>query len=483
MQRIFRSTAVIAGALVVMIAGGTSAFFSDTEVSSGNTFTSGSIDLTVDNESYYNGLFNEGTSWEPVDLDSGVFRFFDFDDLKPGDYGEDTISLHVATNDAYLCGSVTLTSNNDNTPTEPELEVDATTGDGQGELAGLVNFIWWADDGDNVLETDEELLSPPGAIGSLPLNTPYPLAFADSDENIWDGEAPVNGNTPYYIGKAWCFGTLTPAPLPQENYDSPAGDNNENDTAGEPEDGGYSCDGSLLGNESQTDSLTADIAFSAVQARHNSEFQCDEPEVVCIPGEENVFANGGFETPEVTNGAKWELFLANISSWTVEWRPGLPTTFASFTRPEPGNFELHEGVLGVAFEGDQYIELDSDWNGTAAGPNGEPASTVISQTIATVPGDTYTVSYAFAPRPNTPAADNHVEVRWDGNLLHTAGPMAGGGSNLTAGDWIPYGPFQFVATDNSTVISFTDVGTANSLGSFIDDVVVTRAVCTLGPNN
>lgn len=235
------------------------------------------------------------------------------------------------------------------------------------------------------------------------------------------------------------------------------------------------------GNESQTDSLTADVSFSAVQSRNNPGFQCDEPEQACVPGEENVFANGGFETPEVTNGAKWQLFLANISSWTVEWRPGLPTTFASFTRPEPGNFELHEGVLGVAYEGDQYIELDSDWNGTAPGPNGEPASTVISQTIATVPGDTYTVSYAFAPRPNTPAADNHVEVRWDGNLLHTAGPVAGGGSNLTAGSWTPYGPFQFVATDSSTVISFTDVGAANSLGSFIDDVKVTRAVCTPVP--
>jgi hypothetical protein len=43
---------------------------------------------------------------------------------------------------------------------------------------------------------------------------------------------------------------------------------------------GVTCDGSLLGNESQTDSLTADIAFSAVQARHNKDFKCEKPELV-----------------------------------------------------------------------------------------------------------------------------------------------------------------------------------------------------------
>jgi hypothetical protein len=49
------------------------------------------------------------------------------------------------------------------------------------------------------------------------------------------------------------------------------------------------------------------------------------------------------------------------------------------------------------------------------------------------------------------------------------------------GDWDLYGPYQFVATSTSAVVSFTDVGTANSLGSFIDDVVVTHAVCTPVP--
>jgi hypothetical protein len=410
-----------------------------------------------------------------------IQKFFDFSDIKPSDYGEDTISIHVDTNDSYVCANVTLTSNNENGQTEPEALVDLTVGATQGELANAVNFIWWADDGDNVLETGENVIST-GPIGALTLNQPYPLALADSDENIWTGTGgPLPGASTRYIGKAWCFGALTPAPLTPNNYPSPAANNDGVNGAGRPEDGGIHCNGSALGNETQTDSLTADVSFSAVQSRNNPTFQCDEPRQTCVPGQVNVFANGGFETPEVTNGAQWDVFLAAISSWTVEWRPGLPTTFATFTRPEPGNFELHEGVLGAAFEGNQYIELDSDWNGHGAGPNSEPASTVISQVITTVQGDTYTTSFRFAPRPNTPAADNHVEARFNGVVLGTAGPEAGGGANLVVGDWDLYGPYQFVATSTSAVVSFTDVGTANSLGSFIDDVVVTHAVCTPVP--
>lgn len=277
MQRITLSLAIIT-ILTGAVIGGTGAFFNDTETSSGNTLGAGSIDLKVDNESYYNGLFNEDTSWEQTDLT--IEKFFNFLDLKPGDYGEDTISLHVETNDAYLCADVTLTSNDDNTQTEPESLVD---GDGTttGELAALVNFLWWADDGDNILEADETVISQ-GNLGQVGLDNTYPLTLADSDENIWTGVGgPVPGNETLYIGKAWCFGDIDAAPLAQDDGDqgrSPADDNNGNNEAGEPEDGGITCDGSFLGNESQTDSMTADVTFYAEQARHNDAFQCAEPQ-------------------------------------------------------------------------------------------------------------------------------------------------------------------------------------------------------------
>ncbi|HWO07766.1 MAG TPA: SipW-dependent-type signal peptide-containing protein [Candidatus Paceibacterota bacterium] len=277
-SRIVLGLILIVGAGGALISG-TTAFFSDTETSSGNTFTAGEIDLTIDNESYYLGVFNDATSWTLTNLNE-THKFFNFLDLKPGDYGEDTISIHVETNDAYLCANVTLTSNDDNGINDPEDDAgDTTDGPGNGELAGQVNFAWWADDGDNVFEDDEELLHPIGPIGALTLNVPFSLALADSDENIWDGTGPIEPNSSYFIGKAWCFGEMIAAPLPSSGYSGPADDNNNDTEAGTPEDGGFMCSGAGVSNVAQTDSLTADISFEAVQARNNPNFQCEVPEV------------------------------------------------------------------------------------------------------------------------------------------------------------------------------------------------------------
>ena len=477
MKKIVTSLALITMIGSALAFGATKAFFSDTETSTANTFTAGAIDLKVDNESYYNGLISNATSWSLKDLT--IEKFFNFLDLKPDDYGEDTVSLHVETNDAYLCANITLKTNNENGQTEPEALVDTTTGATQGELAGLVNFMWWADDGDNVFESDEHVISK-GPIGGLPLGQPYYLSLADYNQNMWTGQSgPIPGMTTKYLGKAWCFGTMGTAPVAQDGGDkgrSPAGNNNGNTVSGEPEDGGFTCDGTALGNESQTDSLTADVTFEAVQARNNPTFNCKE-QVACTPSTSNIFVNGGFEDPVVVSGDKWEVFAAAVTGWTIAWRNDVPLSYNSVIRPEPGNLELHRGVLGVAHGGEQYAELDSDWDGHANTVSGEPASTVISQTFPTVVGATYAVDYWFAPRPNTDANNNKVVARWNGVVIDTVGPLAGGGSNLTSGDWIHRVPVVIVATSTSATISFTDDGTADSLGSFIDDVTVLQTTC------
>ncbi len=266
---------VVAGALV---AGGTGAFFSDEETSTGNTFTAGEIDLKIDNTSYYNGEFNEGTSCELVDLT--IEKFFDFGDLKPGDWGEDTISLHVGSNDSWVCADVTLTSDDDNGITEPEGEDgDVTDGAGNGELADAVDFLWWADDGDNVLETCpergdqsgcvEETVLPGGPLGALAVGQSATVAFADANSNIWGGQGALPGETTVYVGKAWCFGDIAPAPLPQDGQGADSDRTPANST------GGITCSGGAdENNVTQTDSLTADISFRAVQSRHNADFLC-----------------------------------------------------------------------------------------------------------------------------------------------------------------------------------------------------------------
>lgn len=78
-KRILLSVSMIAfvGALVV---GATGAFFSDTETSTGNTFTAGAIDLQVANASYIdqgNGLEeSESTSWGTLENGGILFQFF-----------------------------------------------------------------------------------------------------------------------------------------------------------------------------------------------------------------------------------------------------------------------------------------------------------------------------------------------------------------------------------------------------------------------
>src|SRR3989338_1780407 len=106
--KILLSIASIAAAAALVV-GATFAFFSDSETSTGNTFTAGTLDLLVDSECHYfqddiDVTCGEGDAfgnWTQTDLESGVHTFFNFDDIKPGDRGENTVSLHVVDNDAW----------------------------------------------------------------------------------------------------------------------------------------------------------------------------------------------------------------------------------------------------------------------------------------------------------------------------------------------------------------------------------------------
>lgn len=469
LSRIVLGLVLIVGATGAVVSG-TGAFFSDTETSIGNVFTAGAIDLLVDNTSYVTSTstgqlaLSPSTSWPEGNLNDGVLtlhKFFDFNDIKPDDEGEDTISLHTQ-NDAYICMDVTLTANNDNSSNEPELADGDAQDNGldnwDGELAQNIQMFWWSDDGDNVYEDNEDSIS--GGIQTLynlaSSSGSFSVALADSLDSVWDTPTLPGGVTKY-IAKAWCFGTLGLAAVPAGQGVSPL-------TAT-----GVTCDGSSLNNVTQTDSALLDVEFRAVQARNNDDFVCDE----CVLTNENVLIDGSFETPEVTNPAQWDIFPSPAGGWQVAWRSDIPATFPPQNRPAIANLEFHEGVLGAAFQGDQYVELDTDWAGPNGAGNGEPASVTIYQDIATTPGATYQWSYQFSPRPNTPASDNRVEMRWGGDVEDDTTNVAGGGaiawSQRTG---------SVVATTTTTRIQFTDLGTANSLGSFVDDFSLVKISCT-----
>lgn len=301
-KRILISLSTI-GAVAAIALAATGAFFSDTETSTGNVLAAGAIDLGVDNESFLNGVLNPGTTWSlTYDLDDGSgpaggnYLFYDFHDLKPGDYGEDTISLHVRDNPSWICADTTLTSDDDVDCTEPELDEETAAGCNDpdvdawdGELASEVNVMWWADDGDNVLEVGETVLNQ-GPFGAAPQDMPVTVTLADSGGNIWDGSGPVvsvvdNVDVIHYVAKAWCFGTLTPAPLPVGDYpNGPSDETNDAAVGLTSEDGGFTCSGAeVISNASQTDAMTLEVSFRAVQSRNNDGFLCNPPVATPTP--------------------------------------------------------------------------------------------------------------------------------------------------------------------------------------------------------
>jgi len=182
--------------------------------------------------------------WGPKDLDDE--KFFDFDDVKPGDSGSNVISLHVETNDAYACAYVENKDNLENGINDPESEVDTTAGTHEGELGDNLMFFAWRDlnqDGNFDPTGETPLMSAPEYANNL-----GSFAFADS------ASAPITAGDTSYLGTAWCAGTMS------VNMTS----------------GAITCDGADMGNESQTDSFLADLVFYAVQSRNNNGFVCGD---------------------------------------------------------------------------------------------------------------------------------------------------------------------------------------------------------------
>lgn len=233
---------VLIGIAISGITMGTVAYFSDTETSTGNTFTAGKLDLKVDSTCKYNGLTVGDCTWSMMDIDGQSKLFFNFGDVKPGDYGEDTVSLHVYDNPS--CGFVHFvkTSDLDNTCNEPELVAEPNCNlDTIGELDDNMQFTIWMDtDCDNIKDTDEQILY----AGSLITNKYWAI-----------GELAI-GVTNTCVGISWKL---------------PNGVN----------------------NIVQSDSFTGDLVFDAQQKRHQYA-TCPVGEVIRAEGNILNFASTGW---------------------------------------------------------------------------------------------------------------------------------------------------------------------------------------------
>mgnify|MGYP006278300239 CR=1 FL=1 len=191
----------------------------------------------------------------------------------------------------------------------------------------------------------------------------------------------------------------------------------------------------------------------------------------------NLIQNGGFEQPIVDHNKQWNIYVDGTENleWHVEW-----------LNPEneiPANIEIHAGVNGwQPAEGNQYAELDSDFDGPDGNMNGESASTVIFQMINTCPGRYYNLSFAFSPRPGRTAEDNNLTaVAFNAENEDGPGTPLGikeiskDGTGLQNTDWEQY-HVEFMAESLQTIVAFVDNGTSNSFGTFLDNVSL-HAIC------
>lgn len=246
-------TLVFAGALV---ASATGAFFSDIETSNGNTFTAGSIDLSVG--SNFTSLAN-GSGSVALTNDVNGAVLYTFTDLKPGDSGEGAFPLSVSSNEAYACARSTIDSMPDNGINEPEGEAgDITDGADAGELQNFLQFAIYADqNSNNQYDLGEPLnvnqfggdsngftAAEISAAGWIPVADP-------TAPNTWLTIASLTPSTTYNAGFMYCFG----------NFDS---------------DGDCNLVANPSDNLAQTDGVGGSIEFMAVQTRNNGVFSCSE---------------------------------------------------------------------------------------------------------------------------------------------------------------------------------------------------------------
>jgi hypothetical protein len=209
--------------------------------------------------------------------------------------------------------------------------------------------------------------------------------------------------------------------------------------------------------------LTASFVGLSLTA-YAEEVSGDDVVLECL-SDVNLIQNGSFESPSLAESLYgWDVVPAGTPGliWSVSWLT------ADDMAPNPALLELQNSLLALnAFAGNQYAELDSNWTFAPGTPYlGEDARVRIAQTVTTIPGATYRLSYAFSALPRTASSNNHLEVLIDGLVVsnHTKD-----GTGETNTNWSVFGDV-FVAGSESTTIAFQDAGVSDSFGTLLDDV-------------
>lgn len=225
----------------------------------GFTFATGkkgeTFDLKIDSRAFWNGVLQPGSTWALKNLHPSSDKFFNLDDVKPGDRGNATISLHV-NKDAWICLDFEKLKEKENGRNEPELLEDNSGGANSGELADGTEFFGWFDDGDNVFEVGETPLFGTSTSKQAATKVLNQMTYALADSKTGN---PLTASSTRYVGIEWCAGDL------QVNIATAV----------------ITCDGTAMGNEAQTDSFSVDVSLRAVPVKDNKKFTCVKKGTTC----------------------------------------------------------------------------------------------------------------------------------------------------------------------------------------------------------
>lgn len=173
----------------------------------------------------------------------------------------------------------------------------------------------------------------------------------------------------------------------------------------------------------------------------------------------NLVQNGSFEQGHGDIGSKdWNIYDSLTGGWT--------------TGSDNIPFEVQTGGAGGlgAEDGNTLIELDGDTQGNPSHtPQGTPdpvhTDATIQQIVSgTEAGQTYELSFWYAPRPGDGTNSSGMQVFFEGNLVHDipASPNPPAGWQLIT--------LQVTATGPNSVLAFTGTGSENEFGAFLDNV-------------
>ena len=328
MSTLFRSGAVLLAVLAV-VGSATYAFFSDVETSNNNTFTAGSINLSIDSQFSSNGNANGSPISLAPSSDNDGRTLYTFTDLKPGDFGRGSFGLNVTSNESYVCAMTTIDSKPDNGIVDPEGDAgDVTDGTNSGELQNFLQFATFADsngngqyDGSEPLNVNQYNGGDGNGFTAAEMSAAGWIPVADpSTPNTWLTIGSLDPGPVYHAGFMYCFGNF--------------------DTNGV-------CSISMNSNDNiaQTDGINGSLIFQAVQTRNNGDFLCAEQPVTKTVRADDLAENLG----EVV-AAPYSWLFYNDTNDTV-------MTLNQFS----GTGGVNDIVAGPGAEGAVQMTLD---NGT-----------------------------------------------------------------------------------------------------------------------